>query len=418
MGFIFYSSGSIDAVTCSAIEFYVLNVLGEKCMGWKEPNKGNDPWRGKQEPPDLEEILKKFQASLKQMFGSGKSVKRSRTPGFKKSNQLPSLPSNVGVLASAFGGFLFLLWLLSGIFIVDPAEQAAILRFGRYITTVGAGPHWIPRFICSKIVLNVDRVADYSYSANMLTKDENLVSVAVAVQYRIGDLQDYLFNVAEVEESLKQATSSALRQVVGTTTLDQLITEGRDAWGNSVHDSLVKILDSYKTGIVIVNVSPQPARAPENVQEAFDDAIKAQEDEKRFKEQARAYAARVVPIAEGNAKRIYEEAKAYAAQVVLRAKGETSEFLELLPQYKRAPFVTAQRMYLDTMQQVLSTGHKIVVDGKSNDVLLLPLDKLIASNKSSSASTKSGSAIKQSSDSSVTDSYLQQRSFERPGRND
>jgi modulator of FtsH protease HflK len=386
-------------------------------MGWNDdPDKNNNPWNAKQQPPDLDEALKRLQASLKKFFGwsSSKSSKRPYKPNARRKR--PAMPKNGGVIAGMLFGAVAFLWLLSGIFIVDPAEQAAILRFGKYINTVGAGPHWIPRFICSKIILNVDRVSDYSYSAHMLTKDENLVSVAVAVQYRIGDLQDYLFNVADVEESLQQATSSALRQVVGTTTLDQLITEGRDAWGNNVQDSLVKILSRYKTGIIIVNVSPQPARAPENVQEAFDDAIKAQEDEKRFKEQARAYAARVVPIAEGNAKRIYEEAKAYAAQVVLRAKGDTAEFLGLLPEYKRAPFVTAKRMYLDTMQQVLSNTSKIVVDNKSSNVLLLPLEQLLANKQLINPQNSTNTASKQNADSLVTESYTHKRSLERPGR--
>ncbi len=342
-------------------------------MGWNEPddknkNKDKDPWGGKNQPPDLDEALKRLQDKLKKtILGRGKSE-----GGAAQSN------------SSSGGGFLglmivllaFVLWALSGIFIVDPAEQAVILRFGKYVETVGPGPHWIPRLISSKVVINVDRVADYSYTAQMLTKDENLVSVAVAVQYRIGDLQDYLFNVADPQESLQQATSSALRQVVGKTTLDQMITEGREAWGSSVQDSLIKILESYKTGIVIENVSPQPARAPENVQDAFDDAIKAQEDEKRFKEQARAYEARVVPIADGNAKRVRSEAEAYSEQVVLRAKGETAEFLELLPQYTRAPEVTGERMYLDAMQQVLSNSSKIIVESKAGNLVYLPLDKL------------------------------------------
>ena len=390
--------------------------LGGRCMGWNDPGKGKDPWNSKQQPPDLDEALKRLQATLKKFFGFNNSTTKRSRRSFKNKRQI--VPANGGVIAGMLFGAVALLWLLSGIFIVDPAEQAAILRFGRYIHTVGPGPHWIPRFIYSKIILNVDRVADYSYAAHMLTKDENLVSVAVAVQYRIGDLQDYLFNVADVEESLQQATSSALRQVVGTTTLDQLITEGRDAWGNSVQDSLIKILNRYKTGIIIVNVSPQPARAPENVQEAFDDAIKAQEDEKRFKEQARAYAARVVPIAEGNAKRIYEEAKAYAAQVVLRAKGETAEFLELLPEYKRYPFVTSKRMYLDTMQQVLSSSSKIIVDSKASNVLLLPLEQLVARTKVNSPNTKTEATTKPASDDLLTNSYMQQRSLERPGRSE
>lgn len=338
-------------------------------MGWNEPDKGKEPWSGKNQPPDLDEALKRLQNKLKKTLlrGSNKPDENPTDTG-----------SGGGLLALMIFLIAFILWALSGIFIVDPPEQAAILRFGKYVETVGPGPHWIPRFISSKIVLNVDRVSDYSYSGQMLTKDENLVSVAVAVQYRIGDLQDYLFNVADPQESLQQATSSALRQVVGTTTLDQLITEGREAWGNNVQDSLIKILDIYKTGIVIVNVAPQPARAPENVQDAFDDAIKAQEDEKRFKEQAQAYKARVVPIAEGNAQRIYAEAKAYAEQVVLRASGEIAEFAALLPAYTQNPQVTGERMYLDTMQQILSKTSKIVVDSKASNVLYLPLDKLIS----------------------------------------
>lgn len=336
-------------------------------MGWNEPDKGNDPWSGKKQPPDLDEALKRLQAKFKKIL-SGHSTNNSSEP--------PVLAGSGGIIAAMIASIIFILWALSGIFIVDPAEQAAVLRFGKYLKTVGPGPHWIPRFIDSKIVVNVDRVSDYSYSAQMLTQDENLVSVAVAVQYRIGDLEAYLFNVADPLESLQQATSSALRQVVGTTTLDQIITAGREAWGINVQDSLVKILDTYKTGFVIVNVSPQPARAPENVQDAFDDAIKAQEDEKRFKEQAGAYKARVVPIAQGNAKRITAEANAYAEQVVLRAKGEVAEFLAMLPAYLQAPEVTSQRMYLDSMQQVLSKTHKIIVDGKAGNMLYLPLDKL------------------------------------------
>ncbi len=340
-------------------------------MGWNEPDQGKDPWSGKNQPPDLDEALKRLQRKLKKMF------LRDQGPNKPGRGAEPEITAaGGGILALIIGFVVVVLWALSGIFIVDPAEQAAILRFGKYVETVGPGPHWIPRFISSKVVLNMDRVSDYSYSAQMLTKDENLVSVALAVQYRIGDLQEYLFNVADPQEGLQQATSSALRQVVGTTTLDQLITEGREAWGTSVQDSLIKILEIYKTGIVIVNVSPQPARAPENVQDAFDDAIKAQEDEKRFKEQAQAYEARVVPIAEGNAKRIFEEANAYAQQVVLRATGDAAEFLALLPEYLRAPSVTGERMYLDTMQQVLSKSSKIVVDGKAGNMLYLPLDKL------------------------------------------
>lgn len=377
-------------------------------MGLNDPdNNKKDPWSGKNQPPDLDEALKHFQKKLKAIFGA--RLGTNKTGG-------------AGVTPDSSGGFLatlvvvaaFILWALSGIFIVDPAEQAAIMRFGKYVETVGPGPHWIPRLIESKIVLNMDRVSDYSYSAQMLTKDENLVSVALAVQYRIGNLEEYLFSVADPEESLRQATSSALRQVVGATTLDQIITEGREAWGANVQDALVKILADYKLGIIIVNVSPQPARAPESVQDAFDDAIKAQEDEKRFKEQARAYEARVVPIAMGNARRIREEAKAYAEQVVLQAKGETAEYLSLLPEYVNAPVVTGSRMYLDTMQAILSHSSKILVDAKAGNLLYLPLDKLAMSKPLSELSTNSVSDANGTDDAATVSTTFEGRNIVRP----
>jgi modulator of FtsH protease HflK len=354
-------------------------MLGALVMGWDGSGKGNDPWGSKGQPPDLDEALKRLQRQLKNMFSAGGKSGGKRV----SANDAPSDAGNGGSFLAVFlvlAGLV--LWALSGIFIVDPAEEAAVLRFGRYVKTVGPGPHWIPRVIESKVVMNVDRVSDYSYTAQMLTRDENLVSVALVVQYRIADLEAYLFNVSDPIESLKQATSSALRQVIGTTRLDQIITEGRELWGSNVQESLVAILESYKTGIKIINVSPQPARAPENVQDAFDDAIKAQEDEKRFKEQARAYEARVVPIAEGNAKRIMAEAKAGAEQAVLRAQGNVAEFLALLPEYLRSPVVTSERLYLETMEDVLSRSSTIVVDGKAGNLLYLPLDKLGGAGKS------------------------------------
>lgn len=336
-------------------------------MAWHDSNGKKDPWSGKNAPPDLDAALQAFLKKLKKGLQGKKSNPLS-------GRQLPPSPNKFWFLL--FASLVFILWVLSGIFIVDPAEKAVVLRFGRFVETLGPGPHWIPRFICSKIIKNVERISDYSYSAQMLTKDENLVSVSLAVQYRIGSLQDYLFNVTDPEESLQQATSSALRQVVGTTTLDQIITEGREAWGASVKDNLMTILQQYHTGIEIVNVSPQPARAPEHVQDAFDDAIKAQEDEKRFKEQAFAYEANVIPMAEGNANRIVQEAEAYSKQIVLKAKGEVAEFLSLLPEYTRSPQVTAERLYLETFQHVLSKSTKIIVDSKVGNLIYLPLDKL------------------------------------------
>ena len=395
-------------------------------MGWNDPDNGSDnrkdPWGGKNQPPDLDEALKRLQGKLKKVFSGGKQAKN--TPSDPDSGQAGG---GGGLLVAMMSLIVFILWVLSGIFIVNPAEQAAILRFGKYIETVDPGPHWIPRFIATKVVFNVDRVSDYSYSAQMLTKDENLVSVSLVVQYRIRDLEAYLFNVTDPLESLHQATSSALRQVVGTTTLDQIITEGREAWGNNVQDSLIKILDKYKTGIVIVNVSPQPARAPENVQDAFDDAIKAQEDEKRFKEQAYAYKARVVPIAEGNATRIMEEAQAYALQVVLGAQGDVAGFLALLPQYIQFPEVTSERMYIDTLQQVLTRSSKVLINAKTGNMVYLPLGELMRGMTNlpqpPGAKDSAGSKIRGNGDSSFgdnSDDSMDSREFirqsNRPGR--
>lgn len=389
-------------------------------MSWNDPQKDNDPWRGKQ-PPDLDEALKKFVKKLKQWISQGQSSQTIRPAPGKRSPIRKIGSNNINAIFSFAIGIIFVLWLLSGIFIVEPAEQAAILQFGRYIEIVGPGPHWIPRFIQRKIVVNVDRVSDYSYSAQMLTKDENLVAVSVAVQYRIGDLPEYLFNVTNPRESLQQATSSALRQVVGTTTLDQLITEGREAWGSRLQETLIKILAIYKTGIVVLNVSPQPARAPENVQDAFDDAIKAQEDEKRFKEQARAYEARVVPIAEGNSKRIIAEARAYAEQVVLRAKGETAIFLALLPSYLNSPELTSERLYLDTMEQVLGNSRTVLMENAGTNMVYLPWDKMGAGavNKDALKNSKSETNSIGSSHDDLDDlNRSANRLSERYGRRD
>lgn len=338
-------------------------------MAWNEPGgNGKDPWSGNrksQSPPDLEEALRKVQKKLGSLLGgkgSGSSFsKKGRTIGF-------------GLIAI----IAVIIWGLSGIFIVHPAEQAVVLRFGKYHETLGSGPHWIPRFVDSKYILNVKKVSNFSYTAQMLTKDENIVSVSVAVQFVIGNPNNYLFNVVSPIASLQQATASALRQVIGQTTLDQVLTTGREQVRGEVQNQLVKILELYQAGVTVTDVAMQPAKAPEEVKAAFDDAIKAQEDEQRYINQAQAYARGVVPVAEGNAKRIIQEAEAYQKQVILLSEGEVSRFLALLPEYKKAPIVTRERLYLDAVQSVLSKSSKVLVDvNGSNNMLYLPLDKII-----------------------------------------
>lgn len=335
-------------------------------MSWNEP--GDNKNKPQQEPPDLDEALRNLKRKLRGLFsGNGRAARGSSDAG------------GGGSIAISLILFLVLfVWLLSGIFIVRPAEKAVILRFGRHTATVDPGPHWIPRFISTKSIVDVNKVYTFSSSALMLTQDENIVSVAVAVHYRIEDPFNYLFNVVNPQETLKQATASAVRQVVGHTSLDNILTVGRGVVRQQIFEQLTKTLKIYQAGLMISDVAIQPAKPPEEVKEAFDDAIKAQEDEQRFINQAQAYQRGVVPIAEGQAKRITQEAYAFKQQEILEAKGNVARFLALVPEYLRAPAITRERLYLDAVESVLSKTSKVLINVQgSNNLLYLPLDKII-----------------------------------------
>lgn len=342
-------------------------------------NKNKDIWskgpRREEGPPDLDELLNKLQKKINNFFVRKVSRRKIREVPFgTKTPKILTLRNILLVLLIAI-----MVWVAFGIFIVSPAERAIILRFGKYNKTVGPGPHWVARFIESYNVINVQRVATFPYQAEMLTKDENIVSVAVAVQYRIDNVRDYLFNVVDPIESLQQATASALRQVVGHTTLDEILTTGRELVREQVLQQLTKILDYYHCGLIIADVTLQPAKPPEAVTEAFDDVNKAREDEQRYINEAKAYQQKVVPIAEGQAARILKEADAYQKKVILQAQADTAQYLALLPQYERAPNVTRERLYLSTIEEVLHNSSKILVDVKNANMLYLPLDKLFSS---------------------------------------
>lgn len=343
-------------------------------MAENDPNNEKDIWskRPKKDagPPDLDELINKLQKKINAFFSR---KKKPASPGGQSVSRQSSGGWIIGLVIFA----ILLLWFLSGFFIVSPAEQAAVLRFGKYVDTVGPGPHWLPRFISSRYIVNVQRIATFSYQAEMLTKDENIVSVSVAVQYRIGNVRDYLFNVVNADKSLEQATASALRQIVGHTSLDDILTTGRELARQQIEQQLNDILAIYHTGIVITDVALQPAKPPEAVTEAFDDVNKAREDEQRYINAANAYQQKVVPIAQGRAARILKEAQAYKQQVILKAEADTAAYLALLPQYQRAPLVTRQRLYLDAIESVLQNSSKILLDTKSNSIMYLPLDKLI-----------------------------------------
>lgn len=347
-------------------------------MAWNEPgdnsNKNDqDPWGGRrgggrQGPPDLDEAFRKLQDSLNRIFG-GK--KRGGPVDTGRGGGLGLFGIGLAVLA--------VLWLYNAIYVVDEQEQAVILRLGKYHETVGPGLSIYFPPIDKKFQENVTRERAYSKQGQMLTEDENIVEVPLTVQYKISNLKDFVLNVDQPEVSLQHATESALRHVAGSTTMDQILTEGREQMATDVRDRLQRFLDNYKTGISVTQVNIQSAAAPREVQEAFDDVIRAREDEQREKNQAEAYANGVVPEARGQAQRIIEEANGYRDEVVSRAQGEADRFTKLAGEYHKAPEVTRQRLYLDTMQDVLSQTSKVLVTGQQgqNNLIYLPLDKMM-----------------------------------------
>ncbi len=361
-------------------------------MAWNEPggsNNDKDPWTGKPKrtsPPDLEQTIRDTLKKLSQMLTGNKSSQSSNS-----NTPLPFKINKMGV--GLVVGTLIGLWFLWGIFIVDPAEQAVIVRLGKYAGTVGPGPHWAPRLIDDVYTVNEQKIDTYTYAAEMLTQDQNLVAVSMAVQYRINDAQNYLFNVVNPTESLKQATASALRQVIGHTNLDLVLTSGREQIRQQVQELLTKILARYNTGLLITDVALLPAKAPEEVKDAFDDAIRAQEDEQRFVNQAQSYGMQVEPNAKGQAQRLLADSKAYQQQIILKAKADTAQFLALLPKYQSAPAVTRDRMYLDTIETVLTNSNKIFIDSNSNNMIYLPLDKLLANSAKITSATASAAAV-------------------------
>ena len=368
-------------------------------MAWNEPggNSNNqDPWgsggggrRGggdQKGPPDLDEAFRKLQDSLNGMFGGKKRSGGSSGGGAGRR----------GGFGLVWIGLVLLLavWLFNAIYIVDEQEQAVILRFGKYHETVGPGLNiYFPPFD-RKFQANVTRERSYSKQGQMLTEDENIIEVPLTVQYKINDLQAFVLNVEDPEASLQHATDSAVRHVVGSTAMDQVLTEGREAMAGEVKERLQRFLDNYGTGVVVTQVNLQSAAAPREVQEAFDDVIRAREDEQREKNQAESYANGVIPEARGQAQRMLEEASGYRDAVISRAQGEADRFTKLVAEYRKAPEVTRERLYLETMQEVMGNTSKVLVTGDKgqNNLLYLPLDKMINTRGATSERTPAASA--------------------------
>jgi membrane protease subunit HflK len=340
-------------------------------VNWDNQNN-KDPWgNNNNDAPDFDELIKKFSA----LFGGGNNQSNGSSSGggFK-------MP-----MRSMFGyGFfaLAVIYASLSVYQLDSSEQAVILRFGKYYETTDEGLNFMLAGIDERYVENVTLTRRYSQSANMLTKDENIVDVTVSAQYRIANLKDFVLNVKDPESSLRQATESALRHVVGDNTLDQTLTVGRQDIAMRVGERLQNYLDIYKTGLNVQQVNIEKTDPPAAVKDAFDDVVAAREDKERLQNEAERYALSIVPEARGQAQARIQDAEGYRKQVVANAEGEVVRFDKLLEEYRKAPEVTRDRLYIDAMQSVLSNSTKIMIDVEGgNNLLYLPLDKIMEQNK-------------------------------------
>jgi len=358
-------------------------------MSWNEPGGDKkDPWSGRGDqngPPDLDEAIKSLQEKFTKLFGGG-STGNNGEDG-------PSFGSPIAGLGYIAAGAL-VLWGFSGFYIVDEGNNGIETRFGKYVNTTQSGLNWhLPAPIESVEVVNVkqNRSIEVGYrsgseqaigsvlnEALMLTKDENYVDIRLAVQYEVKDARQFLFNLVNPAATLKQVTESAQRGVIGGSTMDYVLIEGRGEIVAEIKKEIQEVMDSYQSGIHITSVNLQDAQPPEQVQNAFADAIKAREDLQRLINEAEAYSNDVVPKARGAAARKIQEAEGYKAQVIAQAEGETSRFSKLLSEYSKAPAVTRKRIYIEAMESVLSDANTLMIDVKSgNNLLYLPLDKMM-----------------------------------------
>ncbi len=399
-------------------------------MAWNQPdgNGDRDPWgnRGRQQgPPDLDEILRKLQSQWGRAFGrrpggAGRSGRGGGGRGFGRGGFV-----GAGVLAVV----LVVVWWLAGIWIIQEPEKGVVLRFGAYHRTMDPGFNWAPYFIDSVITVNVDRVRNAEIGfrhqgssvavvpreALMLTEDENIVDLQFAVQYRVKDPAQFLFENSEPEIALRQATESAVREIVGRSRMDFVLTEGRGAVAAETQGLIQDILDRYKTGLRVMSVNMQNAQPPTQVQDAFLDAIKAREDQERIINEAKAYQADVVPKARGEANAILAEAEAYRQRVEAIALGDASRFEQVLQAYRVAPEVTRDRLYLEAVESVLANTSKVLVDiPEGNNLMYLPLDQIIQSRGDSSVPERQSFGAAGDSTTRGASSGDQRRSRESP----
>jgi membrane protease subunit HflK len=358
-------------------------------MAWNEPGGNNqDPWGGRKKndgPPDLDEALKKFQSKVQDIFGKKGGKGSGDGDGGDSSAGGPKFS---GPIAGLVAVIVVVVYLAAGFYQLDAKEEAVILRFGKFHSIVGSGLKWNPKFIDTVYIINTTEERDYVTKAFMITKDISIVELPVTIQYNVGDVKSFVLNVRSPENSLKHATESAMRHVVGSTVLDSVLSEGRELIAVEVQKKLQEYLDSYGTGINVVNVNVQQGNPPAEVQASFDDVVKAKEDRERLINEAERYANAVVPEAEGRAARIVETATGYREKVISKAEGESERFNRLYAEYQKSPLVTRERLYIDAIESVMGNSSKVLVDVEGgNNMLFLPLDKIVNNaNASGSAS--------------------------------
>ncbi len=368
-------------------------------MAWNEPggSKDNDPWGNRggkdQGPPDLDEVVRNMQKKLNGIFGG-----KGKGGGDDGATPIrPGGSSGAGGIVALVLVALVLMAVWDSIHIIQPAERGVVLRFGQYVDTMQPGMNWtFPRPIDTVLRVDVDQIrnveigyrssggrssksATVPTEALMLTRDENIVDVQFAVQYKIKSAKDYLFSVRDPDLTLREATESAVREIVGKSNMDFVLTEGRGDIVNRVQVLIQEIIDRYTTGLIVTSVNMQDAQPPEQVQHAFDDAVKSREDKERLVNEAQAYSNDILPRARGAAARQIEEASGYKEQVVAQAEGEAQRFERILAEYKKAPEVTRERLYLETIEQVFGNSTKVMVDVEGgNNLLYLPLDRMMS----------------------------------------
>jgi membrane protease subunit HflK len=347
-------------------------------MAWNDPGRNRNPWGNRPDKgtADLDEALRNLQRKLSQIFGGNDGGN-----GDGRDNGRGGGGGSGAIRGFGFGTVALVLvgvWALTGFYVVDAAERGVVTRFGNYIATTTSGLNWhIPWPIEARQIVNVETIEGVQEQTRMLTSDENLVDINLAVQYRRAEPVAYAFNVRDPDQTLKEVAESAIREIVGRSRLDFVLEEGRQEITAKTKELIQRTLETYKTGIEVTTVNLQGVGVPEQVQSSQRDAIKAREDKERLGLEAQAYANDILPKAKGSASRQMEDASAYRARIVADAQGEAERFNQLVQSYERAPGVTRQRLYYETIEEVLGSTNKVLVDTKgSGNMIYLPLDKL------------------------------------------